>query len=454
MTIILKGVKLLSITGGSAHMGKKIKRYDFARKPKKASVFWMTVARLFAIRPMLKGRKLTIVRKGMEGIKPPYLLLATHASMTDFPVMYRAVAPYNANNVVAIDAVRDIGEWLMRKVGSICKRKFVQDYNLIRNMKYCVDKLGSIVCVYPEARYSLDGTASFLPDSLGKMCKLLNVPVVVLRMQGNFIMSPQWNKVEQKLPLKAELELIAGKDELASVSVDELNERIRKAFERDDYAYQYENGIENKYERRADGLHNILYQCPHCNAEFKMYSEKTRLWCAACGKGWEMDELGRLTAEDGETEFAHIPDWFKWERSNVREEVRSGRYRFEGEVAIHTLPNAKRFYDQGKGKLVQTAEGTRLVCTAYGDPVDLFWAGTELESVHVEYDYPFRKDKYKKNVFADCVDISTRDESYWLHPLNQRDQLTKLSFATEEIYFLAQEKVRAAHAERDDKKSE
>ncbi len=80
----------------------------------------MTVARLFAIRPMLKGRKLTIVRKGMEGIKPPYLLLATHASMTDFPVMYRAVAPYNANNVVAIDAVRDIGEWLMRKVGSIC----------------------------------------------------------------------------------------------------------------------------------------------------------------------------------------------------------------------------------------------------------------------------------------------------------------------------------------------
>lgn len=426
-------------------MGKKIKRYDFSRRPRKASAFWMTIARLFAVRPMLRGRRITVTRTGMEGIKPPYLLLATHASMTDFPVMYRAVAPYNANNVVAIDAVRDIGDWLMRRLGCICKRKFVQDYSLIRNMKYCADTYKSIVCVYPEARYSLDGTASFLPDSLGKMCKLMDIPVVVLNMKGNFIMSPQWNKVEQKLPLRADLMLIAGQEELKDLSADELNVRIRKAFERDDYAYQYENAIENKYKRRADGLHNILYQCPHCGTEFKMYSEKTRLWCAACGKGWEMDELGRLHAEDGETEFEHIPDWFKWERGNVREEVRSGIYRFEGDVAVHTLPNAKRFYDQGTGRLVQTADGTHLACTAYGEPVDLFWAGTELESVHVEYDYPFRKDKYKKNIFGDCVDISTRDESYWLHPLNKRDQLTKLSFATEEIYSLAQERIRESH---------
>ena len=72
---------------------KEPKRYDFTRKPKKPSPLWMWIANKFAIDPRLKGRPLTINKINMEGIKPPYLLLATHASMLDFPVMYKAVAP-------------------------------------------------------------------------------------------------------------------------------------------------------------------------------------------------------------------------------------------------------------------------------------------------------------------------------------------------------------------------
>lgn len=427
-------------------MEKKIKRYDFSKRPLKPSVFWMTLARLLAIDPRLKGRPLTTVKMGMEGIKPPYLLFVTHASMLDYPVMYKSIAPYNANNVVAIDAVRDVGDFLMRRLGCICKRKFVKDYFLISNMRYCAEKYKDIVCVYPEARYSFDGTTSFLPDSLGKMCKVMKIPVVVLRLYGTFISAPQWNKPEQKLPLRSELELVATAEETKTLSAVELNARIRKAMARDDYAYQLEYGIKNAYPRRAEGLHAILYRCPHCGKEFETDSKDARIWCRACGKGWQMDEYGVLRAEEGETEFSHIPDWVKWERATVRDEVRSGDYRFEAEVTVHTLPNAKRFYDQGTGKFVQTAEGTRLTCTAYGKPVDLFWAGTELESVHVEYDYPFRKKKYKHNIFGDCIDISVKDDSYWLHPLGLRDQLTKISFATEEIYFLACERARNQNA--------
>ena len=420
---------------------KKVKKYDFSRKPRKACRPLMWFLKAFVVKPKLMRRKLTVNKIGMEGIKAPYLLFATHASMIDFYVMYTACKPYNANNVVAIDAVRDVGDFLMRLAGSIPKRKFIKDFHLIRNMRYSAQHHGDIVCVYPEARYTLDGCESFLPDSLGKMCRLMGIPVVVLRMYGNFVMSPQWNKKEQNIPLRADLELIATAEETKTVSPDELNARIRKAFERDDYAYQKENGYENKYKKRAEGLHSILYQCPHCKKEFQMYSKGTRLWCEACGKAWQMGTLGDLKAESGETEFSHIPDWFKWERENVRKEVREGTYHFEDEVTVHTLPNAKRFYDQGKGRLVQTCEGTRLNCTAYGEEKDIFWAGTELESAHVEYDYPYRKIKYHKNIFGDCVDLSTPEDSYWLHPVNKRDQLTKISFATEEIYFLALEKV-------------
>ena len=423
-------------------MAKKIQHYDFSRKPLRPSKFWMWLARNFAIRPRLKGRKVTVVKQNMEGIKPPYLLFVTHASMLDFPAMYTAVAPYDANNVVAIDAIRDVGDFLMRRLGCICKRKFVKDLHLIRNMRYCAEHYDTIVCVYPEARYSLDGTTGFLPDSLGKMCKLMNVPAVVLRLYGTFVNAPQWNKDEQYLPIRCELECIATAEEVKALPAEELNRRAHEALQRDDYAYQRAEGLELENPRRADGLHNILYQCPHCGKEFMMYSEGTRLWCASCGKGWQMSTLSELTAEEGETEFSHIPDWMKWERENVRREVREGRYRFEADVTVHTLPNAKRFYDQGKGKFIQTCEGTRILCTAYGEEKDLYWAGTELESVHIEYDYPYRKDKYKKNIFGDCIDISTHDDSFWLHPIGLRDRLTKVSLATEEIYLLAKEKVK------------
>ena len=274
------------------------------------------------------------------------------------------------------------------------------------------------------------------------MAKYANVPIVVLRMYGTYLASPQWNKPEQVVPLAAELECVATAEEAKTLSAQELNERIFHAMQRDDYEYQRKNSIELDYPKRADGLHHILYQCPHCGTEFKMYSEGTRLWCASCGKGWQVSKLNTLSAEEGETEFEFIPDWVKWERQNVRAEVRSGSYRFEGEVTVHTLPNAKRFYDQGRGKLVQTFEGTRLTCKAYGEEKELFWTAQELESVHIEYDYPFRKDKYKKNIFGDCIDISEQDDSYWLHPVDKRDRLTKFSLATEEIYVYALERMR------------
>ena len=243
------------------------------------------------------------------------------------------------------------------------------------------------------------------------------------------------------MPLEAELECIATEEEVKTLSVPELNARIREKLDRDDFSWQYERGYRNVSPTRAQGLHSILYQCPHCKTQFEMHSEGTRLWCEACGKSWQMTELSRLVAENGETEFEHIPDWTAWERANVREEVRSGTYRFESEVHVHTLPNAKRFYDQGRGRLVQTAEGTVLDCTAYGEPKHLEWSAAELESVHIEYDYPYNKKKYKKNIIGDCVDISTPDDSYWCAPVGLRDQITKISYATEEIYLFAKEKL-------------
>ncbi len=403
---------------------EKIKHFNFEKKPI-SPTFIMGLAKGIISFPDLRKRKAKLTKVGMEDIEgKPYLLLVTHSSMVDFNLMLKGTHPYKVNNVMTLEGFKTYTEPLMRSLGVLGTRKFVTDLHLVKNMKYCVDKLKNIFVLFPEARYSLDGCTSYLPDSLGKMVRLLGVPVVVLKIHGNFVTCPQWNKKNKKTFVEAEMKQIITAEETKSLSVDELNERIADNFQYDDYAWQRDNQIKIDHPGRADGLHALLYKCPACKTEHETDSAGTKLWCKSCGKTWEMDEYGQLHALEGETEFAHIPDWSNWERACVREEIENGTYYFEDDVRIETLPNAWKFYKQGMGKLIQTPEETRVECNYYGEPYILSRSAKSLESMHIEYDYLGR---------GDCVDISIPDDSFWCY-LTKRDAITKISFATEEIH--------------------
>ena len=143
-----------------------------------------------------------------------------------------------------------------------------------------------------------------------------------------------------------------------------------------------------------------------------------------------MLETGELKAINGETEFSHIPDWFRWQKQNVHEEVFSGKYHMEFDAEVFTMPNCKGFIKQKNGKFIQTSTKTVLQLNLYGEDRIIEYCGTELESVHVEYNY--------KN-YSDMLDFSIRDDSIWLNPLNRKDVSTKVSLATEEIRDLAKQ---------------
>ncbi len=416
---------------------KKIKRFDFTKKPKNPS-FLLSLAKGIISFPDLKKRNAKITRENMDELDgKPYLLLVTHSSMVDFNLMLKATHPYRVNNVMTLEGFKTYTEPLMRSLGVIGKRKYVSDVSLIRNIKYSLHTLKNIFVLFPEARYSLDGHTSYIPPSTAGLVRLMKVPVAVLAIRGNFITDPQWRKINVFNHVEAHMKQIITEQEAKTLSTDEIYKRILDAFEYDDYKWQLENNIKIDHPDRAKGLHRLLYKCPNCLAEHKTDSMGDTLWCNECGKRWRQDELGVLHAQSGETEFdGHIPAWSAWERKCVRDEVRDGTYRFEDDVMIETLPAATRFYKHGKGKLIQTTEGTTIIGNIYGKPTEIKKPALALESMHIEYDYLGH---------GDCVDISNIDDSFWCY-LSKRDAVTKLSFATEEIYFLAQEKEAARKA--------
>lgn len=412
------------------HKGKKIEHYDFTKKPR-TPWFLMWVVQIGCAFKRI-GRK-TKIHYVTPKSKRPSLVLGTHAAFNDFYMLFKIYKSPKINYVVAIDAFNDIGSFLMDNIGAICKRKFIQDLSLMKNLKYSVNELKNDVVIYPEARYSLDGTTSYLPPSLGKLAKFLNVPITVINLKGSYVSDPQWNKYKQNgMPMEAYVEEIVSAEEVKTLSANEINQRIQKAFEYDDWKWLKESGTKLKYKNRAYNLNAILYQCSSCKTEFEMEGKGTTLKCNACGKTWVMNEDGTLTATDGITEFSHIPDWFKWEKQNVHEEVFSGNYNMTATCDVYTLPHCKGFVAQGVGKLIQNSEKTTLEVNLYGEDKVIEYTGTQLESVHVEY-------KYKD--CGDMFDFSIPGDSVWMHPTDRKDILTKVSLATEEIRDLAKSKI-------------
>ncbi len=356
------------------------------------------------------------------------MLLCNHNAFFDFKVATKAIWPHRANYVVAIDGF--IGrEKLLRNVGCIGKRKFTNDASLIFNLRRTV-KNGDVAVIYPEARYSLCGTTAVLPRGLGQLCKFLKVPVVTLICHGHHINSPFWNLHNRKIaPTEAEMTLLYTPEELQERSAEEINRTIVEFFQYDDYQWQKDRGIRVSYKKRAEGLHKVLYQCPSCRAEFRMGSEGSRLFCRACGKSWTMTEYGELCAESGITEFSHIPDWYEWERANVRDEVERGAYNSgELSVAVDSLPNADGFIRLGNGTMTHDGNGfTVRGVGADGTPFEMRKNVPSLYSCHIEYDYLGKH--------GDCVDLNTLDDTWYIYPEGDRFSVTKMALATEELYF-------------------
>ncbi len=408
-------------------MAQNYERFDMTIPPVRTRWYLHPLTILLSLPDVWKHR-VRLTRNGVEGLKPPYVLLCNHNAFMDFKVATRAIWPSRANYVVAIDGF--IGrEWLLRNVGCICKRKFTNDVTMVRHLQQTI-RNGDVAMIYPEARYSLCGTTAVLPESLGKLCRLLRVPVVTLICHGHHINSPFWNLHDRNVaPTEAEMKLLFTPEDLKTLPVSELNRRIVEAFQYDEYAWQKERGIRVTYKKRAEGLHKVLYQCPSCGKEFRMRSKGEYLYCEACGKRWHLSELGELEAETGDTEFSHIPDWYEWERANVRREVEEGTYSSgELKVTVDTLPNAKKFIRLGEGTLVHDMNGftVRGVDTD-GDPFAMDKSVPSLYSCHIEYDYLGKH--------GDCVDLNTLTDTWYIYPEGEDFSVTKMALATEELYY-------------------
>lgn len=411
-------------------------RYPY-EAPRKPGLFWRSLIRLLTV-PGLAG---TGFRFEIHGQLPdpsePCLILMNHSCFLDMQIAYRILYPRPFNIICTSDAFVGMGglmNRLLRTIGCVPTQKFVTDLGLIRDMLYCLRELKTSVLLYPEASYSFDGTCTPLPRKMGVLLKKLDVPVVMIETFGAFSRNPLYNElqVRREVPVRAEARVLFSREQIRERTVQELSDGLDRAFSFDHFRWQKEQGLAINAPFRADGLNRILYQCPSCGTSGQMTGRGTALTCGNCSKQWQLTPLGELEASDGKTEFSCIPDWYAWEREQVRQEILEGKYRLDIDVDIAMLVDFQAIYRVGEGHLIHDREGFRL--TGCGGRLNYTQKPQACYGLYADYYW------YE---LGDIICIGNNEHLYYCFPKGG-DVVAKTRLAAEEMYKLYKTRRRSA----------
>ena len=394
--------------------------YDMSQSPRRQSPLLMPLV-WGGSYIMTRRHGLKIEKQNMKGLKPPFLVFATHQGFSDYYIAPLALFPHRAIYVSDVEGFTAFGKGLYRALGCIAKRRYVPDISVIINIRRAL-KMGQSVVLYPESRHSNIGITAAVPDNLGKLAKSLGVPVVILSANGSYLANPFWNEeVTRKVPIRARLECICDKERLSKVTSDELQREIEKKLKYNEYEYQQQRGFRISDRDRAQGLEKALFCCRSCGKKYGMKTDGSILSCNYCKRQWELTEDGRLVSG---SESISPPDWYLWQKKLIEDETKNDMPARVFPVRTEALPNEKGFVSLGNGTLQLDKEGFTLSFEGDGAK-HLTFPHRIRESVQTEYNYRGR---------GCCIVLSTVHCCYYIYSDAPDFSPTELQYIGEWFY--------------------
>lgn len=395
-------------------------------KPKRQSFLMRYLLKLLSEKE-LKEVNFKCEKENMDSISAdePVLFLMNHSSFIDLKIASKIIYPRQFHIVCTLDGF--VGKRaLMQKIGCIPARKFINDISLVKDLKYAVNELKSSILMFPEASYSFDGTETALPESLGKLICMLRIPVVMIKTEGAFIRDPLYNALQiRKTDVSAKMSLIFSKKDIDALDADSINDRLRERFDFDYFREQQESDTSICETFRADYLERVIYKCPHCLKEGAMEGRGIKLYCKECGCEYILDEKGFLKGTNVDTVFTHIPDWYRWQRTEVKKEIERGEYELNIEVEIKILADTKALYSVGDGVLKHDLDGFTLADKS----------GILKYQQHSKASYSLYADYFWYEI-GDVISIGDARRQYYCFPKDRSVNVCKARLATEEIFKL------------------
>lgn len=253
-------------------------------------------------------------------IDGPFVLLTNHPSTLD--VYYAAASLYPIKMSFIMNKYyfkNKILKYYLSKFGTIPKKLFSPDIGTIKKTLKAV-KAGYPIFMCPEGRLGVDGTNYYVTRETGKFIKQLKLPIVIMTINGAYLSNPKWRKKRIKAKVQTKITKIITKEEVLSKEVIEINDLINDNIKYNDFDFVKQNNLSYKYKKKAEGLENLLYYCPHCKHEFTLSTKGNNIKCNHCGFNLDIKDDYHFT--DNEYGINTIHDWYllmvDYEKENIK----------------------------------------------------------------------------------------------------------------------------------------
>lgn len=357
----------------------------------------------------------------------PIVLISNHASRNDYLFTAPAVYPKKLNYVVGYNEFfRFPLNIVLKLMGVIPKKNFTPDLYTVRQVLKVI-KRGGNICFMPEGMSSITGMAQPVITGSAKLLKKLGVPVYYTKISGGYLTYTKHCLDERPGKCEVVVDRMFTKEELASMTEDEITDTMNRLLAHDDYMWNKEAKVKFKCKGgRAQKLSTLLYMCPKCRGMYTNENIGDRMRCKACGNEIEVDEYYQIHAVSEDSVCPeYITDWTIMEREAAKEEVSKPDFVYSGHMKVGVLPDYKRL----KG------DNTSIIC-GEGD-LTLDHNGLHFKGILKGKDYSFDMKSDSVLSYGMCTDISrfyTFVDGSFIEFYPEKEDVLRWDHLTEEMH--------------------
>lgn len=252
------------------------------------------------------------VEKFKEQQKRPYLILFNH--QTAFDQFFVGMAFKGPVYYVASEDIFSLGfasSIIRYLVAPIPIKKQTSD---VRAIMTCIKVAseGGTIAIAPEGNRTFSGKTEYINPAIVPLCKKLNLPIALYRIEGGFGVHPRWSDVVRKGKMRGYVSKVIYPEEYATMSDSELLDLIKQ------YLYVNEAALDGefKHKKRAEYLERAMYVCPKCGlSTFK--SKNSVIKCCKCDLKVEYLPTKQLKGVNEQFPFEFVDGWYDYQSNYV-----------------------------------------------------------------------------------------------------------------------------------------
>lgn len=238
-------------------------------------------------------------------------------------------------------------EPIMRPKGTVASATVL---DIIRHVRK-----GKNVCMFAEGARSWDGITNPILPSTAKLIQSAKCGLVTYKITGGYFVSPMWSTNLRRGSISGKVQNVYTKEQLATMSADEIYNIIISDLYEDAYARQIENPQKYKGKNLAKSMEKLLFICPKCGLRETLSSDGDTVSCDKCGMSFKYTEYGMIEG----SKFKTVKELSDWQKGEIEKDVDKGAVYITENTTLSTVKNHIEA-QVSQGRLSMSAES--LVC--------------------------------------------------------------------------------------------